>query len=361
MPSTFVLSAMTALALATYSLRTQAQVDIPPGETGAIAKEAFMYAHAWMEYHDTENAVLPVRASPVSTPLAPDIAREPLPGTGSSPPQATAEQESRVADKTGTDPSNFQRTMSPANKYADLARGGAYLNSTTLSYIQPLNHSRARFLLELPFAVTHVSGHTDRGLADLSVRYGQILYLDRQKAFAAGFGLVAPTATNDSLGLGKWSLEPSASVIVLLSPEWIVAPSFKQTVSVGGNSDRADVNLSTFDFYLVWRARSLTQWVILDPAFAWNWKSDGNHLAGITTLTYGHILGRTGSAVWSAYLKPGIGWGNGRASNWSVEAGVKVVAFLSAHDTTACHSESCRSWQSFPSGNPLWAAANAAT
>ena len=172
-----------------------------------------------------------------------------------------------------------------------------------------------------------MTGHTDGGLADLTVRYGRILSLDRRKAFAASLGLVAPTATADALGTGKWSLEPSASVIWFLSREWIFAPSFKQTVSIAGDSNRADVNLSAFDFYVVWRSRSLKEWVIVDPAFAWNWKKDRDRLIGITTFTYGRLLGRTSEAVWSAYVKPGVGWGNGRASDWSIEAGLKVVGF----------------------------------
>ncbi|MBI5632806.1 MAG: hypothetical protein HZA15_04945 [Nitrospirae bacterium] len=244
-----------------------------------------------------------------------------------SPLPTEAGQETRTADKTGTDPSNFQRTLSLSNEYIAFAHGGAYLNTTTLTYFEPINHGRARFSLELPFAGTDVTGQTDTGLADLTMRYGQILYLDRSKAFAAGLGLVAPTATADALGAGKWSFEPSASVILFLSQEWIVAPSFKQTVSFAGDSKRADVNLSTCDLYVVWRSRSLKEWVILDPAFAWNWEKDRDQLIGITTLTYGHLLGRAGNGVWSGYVKPGIGWGNGRSSDWSIEAGLKVVGF----------------------------------
>lgn len=258
--------------------------------------------------------------------FAPDFAaRAATPASGSPPTDAA--QETRAADKTGTDPSNFQRTLSLANEYADLAHNGAYLNTTTLTYIEPTSHRGGRFVLELPFAVTDVTGDTDGGLGDLTVRYGQILSLDRRKAFAAGLGLVMPTATATALGTGKWSLEPSASVILFLSREWIFAPSFKQTVSFAGDSSRADVNLSAFDFYIVWRSPSLTQWVILDPAFAWNWERSSDQLLGTTTLTYGHLLGRTGTAVWSAYVKPGVGWGSGRASDWSIEAGLKVVGF----------------------------------
>jgi hypothetical protein len=235
--------------------------------------------------------------------------------------------QARTADKTGTDPSNFQQTFSLANEYVDLAHNGAYLNTATLTYAEPLSGGRARLSVELPFAATDSTGRRESGLADSTVRYNRILHLDRRKAFAAGLGLVAPTATEDPLGTGKWSLEPGASAIFFLSREWIVAPSFKQTISIAGDSARADVNLSAFDFYVVWRSPSLKEWVIVDPAFAWNWKKDRDQLIGSTTLTYGRLLGRTGEAVWSGYVKPGAGWGSGRASDWSIEAGLKVVGF----------------------------------
>lgn len=241
-------------------------------------------------------------------------------------PAALASQ-TRTADKTGTDPSNFQRTFTFANEYVDLAHRDTYLNTASLTYVEPLSGGRARLSVELPFAVTDSTGHRESGLADLTVRYGRILHLDRRKAFAASLGLVVPSAAEDPLGAGKWSLEPGASAIFFLSREWIFAPSLKQTISIAGDSARADLNLSALDFYVVWRSPSLTQWVIVDPAFAWNWEKDSRQLSGVTTLTYGHLLGRTGESVWSAYVKPGVGWGDGRAADWSLEAGLKVVGF----------------------------------
>ncbi len=233
----------------------------------------------------------------------------------------------RAADKTGTDPTNFQQTLVLSNEYMNFAHSNAYLNTTTLAYVEPMKQGRARFTLEVPFAVTNSTGRRESGLSDLTLRYGQILHLDRSKAIVGAVGLVVPSAAEDALGAGKWSIEPGATAVFFLSKQWILAPSFKQTVSFAGDSGRADVNLSTVDVYLVWRSPSLTQWVILDPAFAWNWKKDSRQLTGITTLTYGRLLGRVGEGVLSGYVKPGFGWGGGRAADWSVEAGIKIVGF----------------------------------
>ncbi len=92
-----------------------------------------------------------------------------------------------------------------------------------------------------------------------------------------------PTATEGALGTGKWMLEPGASAILFLSRQWIVAPALKQTVSFAGASSRADVNVTAMDLYVVWRSRSLQQWVILDPGAAWNWETEEQELGGATT------------------------------------------------------------------------------
>ena len=246
-------------------------------------------------------------------------APEPLP--------TEAAQDTRAEDKTGTDPSNFKRTAWLWNEYVELPHGDAYLNTTTLTYIEPMQHGRAKLTLELPVATTDAASHTDTGLADVTVRYAQLLHLDRRKAIAASLGLISPTATADALGTGKWMLEPGASVIMFLSRQWIVAPALKQTVSFAGSSRRADVNYTSMDLYVVWRSASLQQWVIVDPGVVWNWEKQDQQLGGATALTYGRLLGRAGSGVWSAYVKPSSGWGGGRASDWSIEAGVKLVGF----------------------------------
>lgn len=238
-----------------------------------------------------------------------------------------AEQDTRAADKTGTDPSNFKRTAWLANEYVELPHGEAYFNTATLTYIEPMYHGRAKLSLELPFATTDAASKTDSGVGDVTVRYAQIVSLDRRKAFAASLGLITPSAAADALGTGQWMLEPGASAILFLSRQWIVAPALKQTVSFAGESSRADVNSSAMDLYVVWRSQSMLQWVIVDPGVAWNWEKDAQQLGGATTLTYGHLLGRIGSGVCSAYVKPVVGWGGGRTSDWSIETGLKLVGF----------------------------------
>ena len=63
---------------------------------------------------------------------------------------------------------------------------------------------------DVPITTTHVGSETKTGLGDI---YGQVLlipYVNRRFAFVTGTGLVLPTATYRTLGLGKWQLAPLA-------------------------------------------------------------------------------------------------------------------------------------------------------
>ena len=71
---------------------------------------------------------------------------------------------------------------------------------------------RTGFILrtDVPITTTHLGSETHTGLGDI---YGQALYipyLSRKFAFVTGTGLVLPTATHKTLGLGKWQVAPLA-------------------------------------------------------------------------------------------------------------------------------------------------------
>lgn len=104
---------------------------------------------------------------------------------------------------------------------------------------------RTGFLLrtDVPITTTHLGSETHTGLGDI---YGQALYipyLSRKFAFVTGTGIVLPTATHKTLGLGKWQVAP------LAVPVWFLARGkgffyvkFQDYISVAGVGDRPDVN-----------------------------------------------------------------------------------------------------------------------
>jgi hypothetical protein len=65
--------------------------------------------------------------------------------------------------------------------------------------------------------------------------------------------LGAPTASEDVLGSGKWTIAPGITWANFLSPEIIVAPAYVHTFSFAGDNDRGDINRGDFDLYFVYK------------------------------------------------------------------------------------------------------------
>jgi hypothetical protein len=58
-----------------------------------------------------------------------------------------------------------------------------------------------------------------------------------------------PTATDEALGSEKWGLGPSA-VVLAMPGNWVVGGLVSNVWSVAGDSDRADVNKMTFQYFV---------------------------------------------------------------------------------------------------------------
>jgi hypothetical protein len=105
--------------------------------------------------------------------------------------------------------------------------------------------NRTGFLLrtDVPITTTHLGSETHTGLGDI---YGQALYIPyftRKFAFVTGSGIVLPTATHRTLGLGKWQVAPLAVPVWFLGGgKGFVQVKIQNFTSVAGVSDRPDVN-----------------------------------------------------------------------------------------------------------------------
>jgi hypothetical protein len=64
--------------------------------------------------------------------------------------------------------------------------------------------------------------------------------------WGAGITAVAPTASKDELGQGKWQLGPAATLVVYKVPNWQLGGVVQNPISIAGDNDRPDV--STFQF-----------------------------------------------------------------------------------------------------------------
>jgi len=97
--------------------------------------------------------------------------------------------------------------------------------------------------------------------------------------WGVGPALVFPTATDDVLGTGKFSLGPSV-VALTIKGQWVIGALASNVWSVSGNDDRADVNFFLMQYFINynfpsgwyltsapiitsdWEAASGEQWIV---------------------------------------------------------------------------------------------------
>ena len=170
---------------------------------------------------------------------------------------------------------------------------------------------------EMPVSYTH-SGDTvqQAGLGDLYAQALSIPYFSRTFAFFVGTGLKIPTATDQVLGSGKWTLAPLAGPIWFLPTRALFLVKVQELVSIAGDSARPDVNtlLITPVFIQTVKTR---WWILVDSETNTNWERDGR-----TGLKSGLQLGRITSASFSLWVKPEVYWGPNRDGRWNLKFGL---------------------------------------
>ena len=166
---------------------------------------------------------------------------------------------------------------------------------------------------DVPFNTVHRGDVTKNGLGDL---YAQALYIPRfrrNSLVAIGTGVVIPTATDRFLGQGKLILSPT------IIPVWYFAKRerfiFLRTqnyISVAGDSSRPNVNYLIFDPTFVHRV-SEKWWLAEDTEFKWDWRNK------LSSAISGLQIGRMVRSRYGFWVKPEIGWGPGRVSDFNLK------------------------------------------
>ena len=87
------------------------------------------------------------------------------------------------------------------------------------------------------------------GLGDIQYQ----AYLSPRGAgkFVWGVGPIVqfPSATDDVLGTGKWSIGPGG-VLVFMPGKWVIGSLINNIFSIGGDDDRNEVNLFTWQYFI---------------------------------------------------------------------------------------------------------------
>jgi hypothetical protein len=236
-----------------------------------------------------------------------------------------AERLRRVAAKYGTDPTAIVGRLQLTSQYLDLARGA----EATVSTARVDLPFRGNYLLrmDMPFLQTIDPNRpgisTQSGASDLAVTAGWRVYNTPEYALLVGVLSTFPTASNDALGLSKYTVGPAVATARFLPrlDSFLIGLLQYQT-SVGGDPSRRDVSLFrvTAQVNSFWGER---WWTVIQSI--WNVDFERNGKSSMTMEFEGgrNLIGRFG-----AYVRPGVGiWGRDVAGayQWNIEIGIRYM------------------------------------
>jgi hypothetical protein len=127
--------------------------------------------------------------------------------------------------------------------------------------------------------------------------------------WGAGFDVLFPTATEDVLGVGKWSAGPSA-LGVYMGPKLKLGALWQQYFSFAGSDNREDVNLTNLQYFYMWSLNNTTS-IGAAPNVIINWEQDGTSRFTIPvglginkTVQFGKVPVRLGFEVYYSVWRP---------------------------------------------------------
>lgn len=243
------------------------------------------------------------------------LAQEPQPGSQAAQPQPPEEPEAGVDD----DPTRAV-FFSIREEYRNL-QNGAWNNRIVLRKDAVVLRGRRSFgragsLLrtDVPITTTHLGSETHTGLGDIYAQALVIPHLSKKFAFVTGTGIVLPTATHKTLGLGKWQVAP------LAVPVWFLAKKkgyfyvkFQNYISVAGVGDRPDVNALFINPILNYIPAR--RWAVqLEAESRTNWENDNR-----TDFRVGFGAGKVITRRLFLGVKCEIPMGGTRSGDWTLK------------------------------------------
>lgn len=244
---------------------------------------------------------------------------QPAPAQTSPPPSSTPPPQPTPQNQSDEDPTRAV-FFSVREEYRNL-RNGAWNNRLIIrkdvAIFKTGRGFKPRGLLlraDFPITSTRLGPDTKTGLGDLYVQALLVPYVNRKFAFAGGSGLSIPTATDKTLGTGKWQIAPLAVPVWFLPRArgffLVKVQNFK---SFAGPSSRAEINslLVTPTFFYRPARR---WWILADAESSTDWVRDNN-----TNFRVGFQVGRVLTPKFALAVKPEVPFGGRRAGDWTLK------------------------------------------
>lgn len=211
----------------------------------------------------------------------------------------------------------YLKTILLFNEYLD-TDSGSY-NTTEIRFLYPIANKAWNLRLDLPLVSTNSNSENQTGLGDIGAGISYIPYLEHKSggvAFRAK--IISNSATDPARGSGKWVFAPAVFYGKYLSKDKILwISSVENQLSFAGSDNRDDVNTTAFENYFMFIIGK--NWIAADAAFRYNAVNKG--FPNNAFLEFGRRI----TANDMAYIHPSIGFGNQKAYNFGIEAGMLIM------------------------------------
>lgn len=246
------------------------------------------------------------------------------------------------ADKTGTNPVNFQRDIRLYHEYSWLnTAGDGDQNLTTLEFRTPFADGKWQFRMrtryngiEADLNDDGIDDIDDSGMGDTDIRFVTVPYLKGANAFALAFEVFFDTASDDSLGSGATSLGPQAFYARFFKGgfgPWkgggMFAPGLQYKFSVDEDDGRSEVDQILIDLNYLAMAKDKQSWFFTDPQIVFDLENDQEF--ALVDLEFGWMMTNWFPEMkgHSFYIRPSIGVGTDRPSDGGIEIGYKIIGW----------------------------------
>lgn len=228
------------------------------------------------------------------------------------------------APDNGTDPTRFSTTAAVHAEH--LALNGFDSDIVYFDYIEPLGEAkRYSVRARAPLARNDVLGNGGYDMGDFSLKLTNVFTLTQQYAIVLSGELAFDTASRTELGTGKNVFKATAIYAKFLQGGAIFAPAIVQSNSISGDSNRADINSTTLDFYYVPKMGNPKYFMTYDPALAFDHESDTQF--GSLAITLGRSIGSAFGGNSQVFIKPTVFAGGDKPGDGGIELGYKVIGF----------------------------------
>ena len=159
------------------------------------------------------------------------------------------------------------------------------------------------------------------GIGDLNVR-GRYQHRAGPWTFIAGAEAVFPIASDDTLGSGKYQLNPSVVAVYAFSAQTFAVLAAKHLFSIGGDSDRADIVQGQYRLIVAHTTPS-GWWFLADPQ-VWVDYDNGSRMHFAPEAEVGCMISKT-TGIWlrgGAHLA-----GEWQKDDRNISAGIRFISF----------------------------------